>query len=231
MTTPPTQPITVQRAGTSALMVWGAVLLVAGAGIGAGATMLLHRRPPPPPPLRLGDGLRFSDADLRVKPFVQEMRHDLGLNDDQTKAVEAAYTSGLDAIKALRSQTMVQLTAEHEKLRAALKKALTDVQFAEWDQRFETARAQFMPDGPPMGPPEGPGRWRDGGRPGEMGDGGPGGPGGFMGGPPPRRPPHGPPDGPPPGEGDEGPPMGPRHGTEYLPTTGPEVGPASRPAD
>jgi hypothetical protein len=175
-------------------MLWGAALLLAGMGIGVGGTLLI-RHPPPPPPLGPpgfgGPGL--GDAGLRVEPLMRQMKRDLQLTDDQAKEVQAAFSASLDAIKALRSQTIVQLSAEHEKLRDALKKVLTPEQFAQWTMQYENARARFMPDGPPLGrpPPRGPAR------------GGMGGPGGEFGGPP-GPPPDGsgpwggPPGGPPP---------------------------------
>ena len=52
-------------------------------------------------------------------------------------------------LRRVRSDMVVKLAAEHEKLRSAMKKTLTDVQFAQWDQRFEAMRSRMMPDGPP----------------------------------------------------------------------------------
>jgi hypothetical protein len=133
-----------QSAGTIALLLWGAILIVSGIGIGVGGMLLL--RPPPqaaarnetaPPPFRPG-------------PFVEEMRHDLNLSDQQAHAVGDAYKVTLDAVKNLRDNMLVQLTAEHEKLRQSLRQILNEQQFAQWEQRFESKRRELMPNAPPL---------------------------------------------------------------------------------
>jgi hypothetical protein len=197
-------------------MLWGAALLLGGMGIGVGGTLLVRHPPPPPPfgPPGFGGTPGLGDAGLRVEPLMRQMKHDLQLTNDQATQVEAALSASLDAIKALRSQTVVQLSADHEKLRDQLKKILTPEQFADWSMQYENARSRLMPDGPPLGGPLG------GPRRGEMG-GPPNGPGGPPG-PGPWGGPLGRFEGPPgaPGSGPGGPPDE-QPPQEQRPTTGP----------
>jgi Spy/CpxP family protein refolding chaperone len=195
-------------------MLWGAALLLGGMGIGVGGTLLVRHPPPPPPfgPPGFAGGPGLGDAGLRVEPLMRQMKHDLQLTNDQATQVEAALSASLDAIKALRSQTVVQLSADHEKLRDQLKKILTPEQFADWSMQYENARSRLMPDGPPLGGPlGGPRRGEMGGPPNGPGGGPPGRPGPWGG--PPGGPEGGPPGGPP----DE------RPGQDQHPASGPSA--------
>lgn len=132
-----------QSAGTIALLLWGAILIVSGIGIGVGGMLLLRPRPQPVardetarPPFRPG-------------PFVEQMRHDLNLSDRQAHAVGDAYKVTLDAVKKLRDNMLMQLTTEHEKLRQSLRQILNEQQFAQWEQRYESKRRELMPNAPP----------------------------------------------------------------------------------
>lgn len=190
------------RSGRRALLIWGAVLVLSGSGIGAGGALLFHKPPPRIEPKPISDA-EPGPPDFSPGPIVSRMVRDLNLTPEQTQQVTAAWAQRLVAIKALRADMVVKLAAEHEKLRDAMKKTLTDVQFAQWDQRFEAMRSRVMPDGPP--PRDfhhhgGPGEERDGldgrgGGPGKMHGHGPGGPEGIEGrpleGPDDRRPPLG----------------------------------------
>jgi hypothetical protein len=149
-TSPQPAPIRPDRSGRRALLIWGMILVISGTGIGAGGALLL-RKPPPPPPITDGSpgdpgpGVPNFDAG----PIVQHMTRELNLTPDQAQQVKDAYGQSLTAVKALRADMIIKLTAEHEKLRAAMKKTLTDEQYARWDQRFEAMRTRMMPDAPP----------------------------------------------------------------------------------
>ncbi len=159
------------QSGRRALILWGAVLVLSGSGIGAGGALFFHK-PPTPVDATLPDaGPAPGVPNFSPAPIVSHMTRELNLTPEQSQQVTDAYAQSLAAIKKLRSDMIVKLTAEHEKLRAAMKKTLTDVQFAQWDQHFEAMRSRMMPDAPPwrdfhhpggpggeMGPPDGPGR-------------------------------------------------------------------------
>jgi Spy/CpxP family protein refolding chaperone len=152
-TTPQTIIVPPRRRGRGVLLLWGATLLLGGIGIGIGGTLLLHPRPPAPPPPPPPPGV----PDFRPGPIVERMNHDLKLTADQTKQVTDAYAQRLEAIKSLRGDMVIKLSAEHEKLREAMKQILTPLQFAQWDQSFEAMRSRLMPDAPPPPRlPEGP---------------------------------------------------------------------------
>jgi hypothetical protein len=150
-----------RRYGGFVLMLWGAALFVGGIGIGVGSTLLIHR-PPPPPPVTAPPPPPGM-PDFRPGPIVEQMTRELKLTSDQTKQVTDAYAQRLEAIKSLRSDMVVKLSAQHETLRDAMKKILTEAQFAQWDQNFEAMRSRLMPDAPPWrrprddreGPPDG----------------------------------------------------------------------------
>jgi hypothetical protein len=208
-TTPQTIIVPPRRRGRGVLLLWGAALLLGGIGIGIGGTLLVHHRPPPPPPPPPPPGM----PDFRPGPIVEQMTRDLNLTADQTKQVTDAYAQRLQAIKGLRSDMVIKLSAEHEKLREAMKQILSPLQFAQWDQSFEAMRSRLMPDAPPFRGPPGP----DGGGP-LMGRRlPPDDPLGLGPGPGPRgQPPRGPgPEGPAGGENGPGP------GTQELPPGGP----------
>jgi Spy/CpxP family protein refolding chaperone len=151
-TTPETIIIPPRRRGRGVLLLWGAALLLGGIGIGVGGTLLLHPRPPAPPPPPPPPGV----PDFRPGPIVQQMTRALNLTPDQNKQVTDAYAQRLAAIKSLRGDMVIKLSAEHEKLREAMKQILTPVQFAQWDQSFEAMRSRLMPDAPPFRGPQGP---------------------------------------------------------------------------
>jgi hypothetical protein len=147
----PSNPIRPDRTARRALFIWGAVLVISGTGIGAGGA-LLFKKPPLPPadaispnPGDTGPGIPNYDP----RPIVAHMTRELNLTPDQTRQVTEAYAQSLAAIKTLRSDMIVKLTAEHDKLRVAMKKTLTDEQYAQWDQHFEAMRSRMMPDAPP----------------------------------------------------------------------------------
>src|ERR1700722_11102618 len=79
--TMPIAPVVIpDRKSNRALLLWGATLIVAGMGIGAGAAMLLHPRPPRP---LAGQMPPLLDPRFRVEPLIRQMTHDLDLNSDQ----------------------------------------------------------------------------------------------------------------------------------------------------
>lgn len=148
MTTSPSNPIRPDRSLRRTLFVWGTILVLSGTGIGAGGALWLKKPPAPPPTGGPGNpGPEIPNYD--PKPIVSHMTRELNLTPDQEQQVTAAYAESLAAIKTLRSDMIVKLTAEHDKLRAAMKKTLTDVQYAQWDQHFEAMRSRMMPDAPP----------------------------------------------------------------------------------
>ena len=174
MSTPQLIPPPRDLSGRRALLIWGAVLVLSGSGIGAGSALLFQRPAPPPPIIQPRPESEPGVPNFSPAPIVSQMSHELNLTSDQTEQVTAAYTQSLSAIRALRADMIVKLNAEHEKLRAAMKKTLTDAQFADWDRHFEAMRTRFMPDAPPWrefhhhdhgGPggemrgPDGHGRW------------------------------------------------------------------------
>jgi hypothetical protein len=136
------------RSSRRALLIWGAVLVLSGSGIGAGSA-LLFQKPPPPPPIQPQGEPAPGVPNFSPAPIVSQMSHELNLTSQQTEQVTTAYTQSLSAIRALRADMIVKLNSEHEKLRAAMKKTLTDQQFSEWDRHFEAVRTRFMPDAPP----------------------------------------------------------------------------------
>lgn len=188
MSTPEANSARRNRPGRSALLIWGAVLVLSGSGIGAGGALLFRKPPAPPPLVDVKNEPDPGPPDFRAGPIVSHMSRELKLTPEQTEQVTAAYSQSLAAIKTLRADMVVKLTAEHEKLRAAMKKTLTDAQFTQWDQRFEAMRSRMMPDAPPWhdfhhhgGPggemegPDGHGRGPGPGGPGMMHWRGPGG--------------------------------------------------------
>jgi hypothetical protein len=177
MSTPQVIPPQRDRSSRRALLIWGAVLVLSGSGIGAGSALLFQKPAPPPPMVQPKPEPEPGVPNFSPAPIVSQMTRDLSLTTEQAQQVTAAYTQSLTAIRALRADMIVKLDAEHEKLRAAMKKTLTDAQFAEWDHHFEAMRTRLMPDAPPWrefhhhdhgGPggemrgPDGHGRWMEG---------------------------------------------------------------------
>lgn len=122
----------------------GLVIVVAGAALGTGLTLLAlgDRRPPPPP---LGEGAAESiAADL-------QRRYDL--NPDQSAKVKEIMTRRMATLESIRRAAHEKMMTEHEALRAEMKTVLTPQQFEQWVNHFESLRP------PPFGPPPGgPGR-------------------------------------------------------------------------
>jgi len=206
MSTPQLIPSPRDPSGRRALLIWGAVLVLSGSGIGAGSALLLQKPVPPPPAVGPKPEPEPGVPNFSPAPIVSQMTRDLGLTSEQAQQVTAAYTQSLSAIRALRADMIVKLNAEHEKLRAEMKKTLTDAQFADWNHHFEAMRSRLMPDAPP---------WREfhhhehGGPGAEMR--GPDGHGRWM------------------GEGMNGDGPGPQNGPEGRPQPGPGEPPFPRP--
>ena len=121
----------------------GLVIVVSGAVIGAGVTVLAlkNRLAAPPTPGERTAALIASD-----------LRNRYNLTDEQAKQVKEIMARRMEVIEAIRRQAHEQMAAEHETLRAEMKAVLTPEQFEQWLAQFESLRP------PPFGPPGGPGR-------------------------------------------------------------------------
>ena len=178
------------------ILVLELIVFVCGGATGWGLRMYMR------PPLPFGS--QFV-PEPPVAVMVDQLQHELLLNDDQTKQVRQIYQERNDALHAIREKMGPELKAEYDKLSDQMKKVLNPEQFQRWNERFETVRNRMLPPPPDRnGPP-------DGGGPMGFGGGGPGmgpppGPGGPFGGGPPGGGPFG---GGPPGSGPSRGPGGP----------------------
>jgi len=124
------------------MVVLGLVIVVSGAVIGAGTTVLLLKdrlaRPPSP-------GERSTDR------IVEDLRGRYDLTDEQARKVREIMASSMDALEAIHRDAQSRAEASREKLRTEMKKVLTPEQFQRWELQFESLRPPRF--GPPQGPP------------------------------------------------------------------------------
>ncbi len=124
------------------MIVLGLVIVVSGAVIGAGTTVLLLRdrlaRPPSP-------GERTADR------IVEDLRGRYDLTEEQARKVREIMASSMDALDAIHRDAQSRAEAAREKLRTEMKKVLTREQFQRWESQFESLRPPGF--GPPQGPP------------------------------------------------------------------------------
>jgi len=153
----------------------GLVIVVSGAVIGAGVTVLALKNRLAAPP---------SPGERTATLIASDLRNRYNLTDEQAKQVKEIMATRMEVIEAIRQEMHKKVATEHEKLRADMKKVLTPEQFERWSAQFESLRP------PPFGPPPG-GPGRPGG---PLGPPRPGGPRELLGpepgrGPGPGRPP------------------------------------------
>jgi hypothetical protein len=130
------------------------VIVVAGAALGAGATILVLKGRLSPPP---------SPGERTAEVIAADLRHRYALTDEQAGKVKEIMARRMAALETIRREAHQQMIAEHEKLRAEMKAVLTPQQFGQWAARFESLRPP--PFGPPGAGPGGPGRPPGPGRP------------------------------------------------------------------
>jgi hypothetical protein len=169
---------------------WRAVARVAlgviifASGSVAGWAIHVLRGPP-------AHGEESFPPDPPVPVLVDQLRHELGLTDDQVRQVTDVYTKNESALHEIRQQIEPQLKEQYDQLSTQMKRVLTAAQFDRWNQRFEAVRNHMLPPPP-----------RDGEEPMRGPPGGLLGPGPDDFGPPRRPPPDAPPPrGPPPPQG------------------------------
>ena len=121
----------------------GLVIVVSGAVIGAGVTVLALRNRLAAPP---------TPGERTAALIASDLRNRYNLTDEQARQVKEIMATRMEAIEAIRQEMRRKVAAEHEKLRVDMKKVLTPEQFERWLVQFESLRP------PPFGPPGGPGR-------------------------------------------------------------------------
>ncbi len=129
-------------------LVLGGVILLSGAGLGAGGLMLLGQRSEPAP----SPSQPPSEAASRLAARIASRR---GLDDQQTEQVQDAIERHLGEIRAVRRDLTDRVETIHNGLRDDMKAILTPEQFEEWDAEFERIRErvrQFRRDRDPDAP-------------------------------------------------------------------------------
>ena len=121
----------------------GLVFVVAGAGFGAGATLLVLKSRLVKPP---------SPGERTAEIIASDLQNRYGLTAEQAGKVKEIMARRMASLEMIRREANVKMTAEHENLRAEMKAVLSREQFERWAARFDSLRP------PPFGPPAGPGR-------------------------------------------------------------------------
>lgn len=115
-------------------MLLGAVILLCGMAIGAGATLLWVRA-------RIQ---HFRDADIRVEQMARRIQKRYGLTHEQTLKVAEVLRRRLHALQEIREEILPRVEAEHKALSDELRAILTPEQFERWNKDFEALRRRRL---------------------------------------------------------------------------------------
>ena len=152
-----------RRRQTLLTMALGAVILLSGTAIGTVAAMALLKDTSTPALVESP-----TPPDRAAVAIAGDIARRYHLDQDGTDKVRRIMAERLKAIGAIRRQMHERIVAEHEKLRAEMKEALTPEQYGRWQERFEAVRrrARFGRPHRRRGPGRGP-HWRGGHRSGQ----------------------------------------------------------------
>jgi len=124
-----------RRRQTLLTVALAALILLSGTAIGTGAAMALLKDTSTPAPSESP-----SPPDRAAVAIAGDIARRYHLDEDGTDKVRRIMAERLKAIGAIRRQMHEKIVAEHEKLRAEMKEALTPEQYRRWQERFETVR-------------------------------------------------------------------------------------------
>jgi len=116
-------------------IVVGISILICGAIIGSGTTVLylkdkVEPTPPPRPPTR---------------EVIKEMEAKYGLTPEQAENAEKAFGKSRETLRSLFEELRMKSEAEFQTLNAEIKKILTPEQFERWEQDFNRRRRPGPP--------------------------------------------------------------------------------------
>ncbi|MBI4579270.1 MAG: hypothetical protein HY718_06180 [Planctomycetes bacterium] len=116
------------------------VLLISGAAIGAGVTMLVLVR-----------GVQFGIRHPELFPAraTHRLRSFLDLTDEQARRVEAILTERQQQIQVIRREAQPRLEAQIEQIRDEIAAVLTPQQSGKWTRWLDDRRRVWLPPLPP----------------------------------------------------------------------------------
>lgn len=122
------------RRSRTRVVVFGAVLLLCGAIIGAGVMATV-----------LWDRFQHSVRDPKRMPerIVDAMREGLRLTDAQAAQIEAILARHRDDFEAIRREMEPRIQAHMDQVNAEIKEVLTAPQREEWERRFVRERRRW----------------------------------------------------------------------------------------
>ena len=135
-------PLPPPRQRTWPTMLLGAVILLCGIVIGAGATVLWFKDREP---------RRTFGKPPGSTAMAQHVQKVCDLTEEQTQKVEEIFGKHLREMMAMRHELQPKMASLHEQLRTDMKEVLTPEQFEKWHARFEAARkraTRMSPGGP-----------------------------------------------------------------------------------
>lgn len=122
----------------------GLIILACGAVMGSAITyriMANHRWDMPGPP------------DRMPEQIVAHLRHELGLNDEQTNAISEIFSKSYQKMESLRVKVQPEFEAEMDAVHAAVAAVLNPEQKKLWNERIQRMREHFPPKSMPPPPP------------------------------------------------------------------------------
>jgi Spy/CpxP family protein refolding chaperone len=141
-------PQNVAVPGRSRTRVWTTVLLaavifVAGAAVGGGATVLVALR-----------RLEYAMHHPQVVPqrLTDRLTRRLDLTPDQAARVKAIIIERQAAFEAIRLEMYPRVTAQLDQARDEIDEVLTDEQREQWQAWFDKTRRRFRPPPPHLSP-------------------------------------------------------------------------------
>ncbi|PCJ55989.1 MAG: hypothetical protein COA73_13080 [Candidatus Hydrogenedentota bacterium] len=118
-------------------LLMGAVLLISGAVMGSGVTVLfiqknMQQRSEGPPP-------HFN------KQMIQKLSRDLELTVDQQKEIQAIFEANQERFRSVRRQVRAQVESELSGVHEQVEAVLTPKQAKKWNKKFQDMRNRSFP--------------------------------------------------------------------------------------